>query len=78
MHIASFKPFEYAQDLFQELLRQGYEAYIIPAHDSQEGNFYRVTIGDFKNVHEARGYAAEILKNNISDYAKAIRLEMRQ
>ena len=77
VHIASFKPFEYAQDLFQVLLRQGYEAYIIPAHDSQEGNVYRVTLGDFKNVHEAKDYAAEILKNNISDYAKVIRLEMR-
>jgi len=30
VHIASFGPFKYARDLFQDLLEEGHEAYIIP------------------------------------------------
>jgi len=77
VHIASYKPFEYAQDLFQGLLREGYEAYIIPVYNTQKGKFFKVTLGNFKSALEAEDYASEILKNNLSDYAKAVRMEMR-
>jgi len=77
VHIASFKPFEHAQTLFQELMRQGYDVYIIPAYITHKGKVFRVTMGNFKSHQEARDYAAEVIKKGVSDYAEAIRLEMR-
>ena len=77
VHIASFEPFKYARDLFQELLKEGHEVYIIPVYNTQKGKFFRVTLGNFKNRKEAENLAAMILKKGISDYAEVIRLEMR-
>lgn len=77
VHIASFEPFKYARDLFQELLKEGYEVYIIPVYDTKKGKFFRVTLGNFKSHKEAEDFAATILKKGISDYAEAIWLEMR-
>ena len=77
VHIASFGPFKYARDLFQELLKDGYEVYIIPVYNNQKGKFFRVTLGNFKNREEAESFAAVILKKGISDYAEAIRVEMK-
>jgi cell division septation protein DedD len=58
-------------------MRQGYDAYIIPAHSAHKGKVFRVTMGNFKSRQEASGYAVEVIKKGISDYAEAIRLEMR-
>ena len=77
VHIASFGPFKFARDLFQELLKEGHEVYIIPVHNTQEGKFFRVTLGNFKNRKEAESFAVVILKKGISDYAEAIRVEMK-
>jgi type II secretory pathway predicted ATPase ExeA len=77
VHIASFGPFRYARDMFQKLLKEGHEAYIIPVHNTQKGKFFRVTLGNFKNREEAERFAAVILKNGISDYAEAIQVEMK-
>jgi len=77
VHIASFGPFKYARDLFQELLKEGHEVYIIPVYNTQKGKFFRVTLGNLKNREEAERFAATILKNGISDYAEAIRVEMK-
>jgi len=77
VHIASFGPFQYARDMFQELLKEGHEAYIIPIYNTQKGKFFRVTLGNFKNREEAERFAAIILKKGISDYAEAIRVEMK-
>ena len=77
VHIASFGPFKYAQDLFQDLLKDGHEAYIIPVYKTQKGKFFRVTLGNFKNRDEAESFAAVILKKGISDYAEAIRVDMK-
>lgn len=77
VHIASFEPFKYARDLFQELLKEGHEVYIIPVYNTQRGKFFRVTLGNFKNRKEAENFSATILKKGISDYAEVIRLEMR-
>ena len=77
IHIASFKHFESAQNLFQELLREGYEAYIMPVYDTERGKFFRVTLGNFKGRKEAENHAAVILKKGISDFAKTIELETR-
>ena len=77
VHIASFGPFKYARDLFQELLKEGHKVYIIPVYNTQKGKFFRVTLGNLKNREEAERFAAMILKNGISDYAEAIRVEMK-
>ena len=77
VHIASFEPFQPALDMFQKLMNEGHEAYIMPVYDAQKGKFFRVTLGNFKSQQEAKEYADTILQNNVSDYAKAMRLEMR-
>jgi general secretion pathway protein A len=77
VHIASFGPFQYAQDLFQTLMKEGYKVYIIPVYRNQKRKFFRVTLGDFKNRKEAESFAAVILKRGISDYAEAIKVEMK-
>ena len=77
VHIASFEPFQPALDMFQKLMNEGHEAYIMPVYDAQKGKFFRVTLGNFKSQREAKEYADTILQNNVSDYAKAMRLEMR-
>ena len=77
VHIASFKPFEHAQTLFQELMRKGYDVYIIPAYHTHKGKVFRVTMGNFKSQQEAKDYAIEVLEKGVSDYAEAMQLEMR-
>jgi phage tail protein X len=77
VHIASFEPFRPALDLFKKLMNEGYEAYIMPVYDAQKGKVFRVTLGNFKSEQEAKSYADTIIQNNVSDYAKAMRLEMR-
>jgi phage tail protein X len=77
VHIASFEPFQPALDLFKKMMNEGYEAYIMPVYDAQKGKVFRVTLGNFKNEQEAKVYADTIIQNNVSDYAKAMRLEMR-
>ena len=76
VHIASFKPFEYARDLFEDLMLKGYEAYIMPAFNTQQGKIYRVTLGSFKSHNEAKIYAAAIVRKGISEYGDPIRLDM--
>ena len=77
VHIASFKPFEHAQTLFQDLMRKGYDVYIIPAYHARKGKVFRVTMGIFKSRQQAKHYAAEVRKKRISDYAEVMQLEMR-
>ena len=77
VHIASFKPFESARNMFQELLTEGHEAYVIPIYNTQAGKVFRITLGNFEDQQQAENYSKEILKNNISDYAKVIQLEIR-
>jgi len=77
VHIASFKPFKHAQALFQELMRKGYDVYIIPAYNTQKRKVFSVTMGNFKSRQEAKEYAFEVRKKGVSDYAEAMQLEMR-
>jgi general secretion pathway protein A len=77
VHIASFIPFDNASELFQKLIKDGYEAYIVPSYNAQKGKLFRVTLGNFESEEEARAYAAWVLEKGISDYAAPIRLEMK-
>ena len=77
VHIASYKPFENARELFQKMILEGYEAYIIPVYDTQKGKLFRVTLGSFKSQQEAGDFASQILEKGVTGYAKTVRLEMR-
>ncbi len=77
VHVASFEPIERARVLFRELLDKGYEAYILPYHDPEKGNLFRVTVGNFTDRAAAQVYAAKILKEGVSDYAKPIQVEVK-
>jgi general secretion pathway protein A len=77
VHVASFAPIEQARALFKALLDRGYEAYILPYHDPEKGNVFRVTVGNFKDRAGAQVYAAKILKEGLSGYAKPIQVEVK-
>ena len=77
VHVASFEPIESARELFQELLKKGYQAYILPYHDPEKGNLFRVTVGNFTDRASAQANAAKILKEGLSDYAKPIQVELK-
>jgi len=77
VHVASFKPFEHAQALFQHFMQDGYEAYLMPAYNPEKGRVHRITLGSFKTRHEGDAFAADILKKGIVGYAETILLEAR-
>ena len=77
VHIASLKPFENAQALFQRFMQEGYEAYLMPAYNPEKGKIHRITLGSFKTRHEGDAFAADILKKGIVGYAETILLEAR-
>ncbi|HUT69476.1 MAG TPA: AAA family ATPase [Desulfatiglandales bacterium] len=74
VHIASYKPIRYAEDRFQMLIHDRYDPSIIPIQIPRKGRFYRVTVGSFRDMKEARDYASAILAKGISDYAQPIRI----
>ena len=76
VHIASYKPLRYAQDKFQMLIHDRYDASIILTEIAQRGKLYRVTVGSFRDMKEARDYASAILAKGISDYAQPMKIEI--
>ena len=77
VHVASFKPFKQARDLFEKLMKEGYEVYIMPVYNPQKGKIFRVTLGSFKSRRESDAYAAAVLRRRVADYAESIQLEMK-
>ena len=77
VYVASFQPFSPARDLFQKLVRKGYEAYIIPFYDARKGKVFRVTVGNFKDSVEAQKFAAMMLEKGVSTSAEPIQVEMK-
>ncbi len=77
VHIASYTPFDNAGEMFQQLVKDGYEAYILPVYDPGKGKIFRITLGSFKSRNEAEAFAAALLRRGLSEYAETIRLEMR-
>ena len=76
VHIASYKPLTYAQDRFQILIHDRYDPHIIPIRIPRKGRFYRVTVGSFRDMEEARDYASAILAKGISNYAQPMKIEI--
>jgi general secretion pathway protein A len=77
VHIATFKHFEHAQNLFQELRKKGYRAHIISAHDIRKGEGFGVSLGNFNDRQEAEDFAATVLDKGVSGYAKVIHLNTK-
>jgi len=77
VHIASYKPFPHAYSLFRKMMRDGFEAYIIPSSHPRKGTFFRVTLGAFDSFQKAENHAAMIIEKKISDYAQPIRVQTR-
>ncbi len=76
VRVASFGPFESARILFQRLMKDGYEVYILPVYDPVKGKIFRVTVGNFKDPLKAQDYASKIKEMGISDYAKMIKVKI--
>ena len=74
VHIGSFRSLEGARDLFQKSMREGYEVYILPSYDLRNDKVFRVTLGNFNSRQEAEDFAATVLKDGLSDYARAIKI----
>jgi len=77
VHIASFRPFQKARSLFQELMNKGYEVYILPVNDPEKGKVFRVALGNFNDRNKALDYASEVRKTGLSDFASVMKVEMR-
>jgi general secretion pathway protein A len=77
VHVASYKPFDLAYAMFEDLTRRGHEVFLVPAHNPEKGKIFRVTMGSFSSIREAELYATAVLEQRISDYAKIIKLEMK-
>ena len=77
VHIASYKLFTYAHEEFHTLINGGSDAYVIPVDTDQKGKVFRVTVGRFQDLNEARICASTILEKGISDYAQPIRMELK-
>ena len=72
VHIASYKPFSYAENLFSTLASQGRDPHISIARDTPIGEVYRVTLGRFETSAEAAEYAADLLEKRLFSYAQVI------
>ena len=53
-----------------------YDPHIIPIRIPRQGQFYRVTVGSFRDMKEAQEYAAAILAKRISGYAQPMKIEI--
>jgi phage tail protein X len=77
VHVATFERMGDTRDLFQSLIKAGYEAYIMPMYHTSKGKLFRVTIGNFTSLDEAKDYATSILRKGVSDHAEPIRIAVR-
>ncbi|MFC1534182.1 AAA family ATPase [Thermodesulfobacteriota bacterium] len=77
VHIASYKPFKFAREVFQKMISEGYEVYIIPIYNNNTGKIFRITLGNFRSLTEAEMYATRIIEQGVSKYANTIQLEMK-
>jgi len=75
VHIASLSPFRSAYRLYRKLMTEGYEAYILPVHDTHPTKTYRIAVGSFMGRRDAQVYAGTLLARDISNYAEPMKLD---
>ncbi|TET58655.1 DUF2075 domain-containing protein [Candidatus Aerophobetes bacterium] len=76
VHIASFKPLKLAQSLFERLIEQGYEAYILPFAHPQKGKIFRIAVGAFNTKASAKYFGERLKNTGVVDYAEVISIDM--
>lgn len=76
VHVASYKHFKYAQELFERWWKKGRDIHIVLQRDTPEGLVYRVAFGRFRDPAEAKAYAASLLEEGVFSYAQPIRLDL--
>ncbi len=77
IHIASFAPFEKAKRLFNDLIGENYEVYIMPVYDLDKEKVFRITVGSFNNKQKADAFATDLLDKGVTGFADVIKLETR-
>jgi general secretion pathway protein A len=77
VHLASYKLYEPALNMYRELLENGYEVYILPKDDPQKGRIFRVAVGYFNSQKEAKKFATTIVRQGVSTYANPIPVKMK-
>ncbi len=76
VHIGSFT-LKNAINLFRSLQKDGYQVYVAAASGSlNHKKTFRVTLGNFQNSQKANNYARQVISSGISQYAKAIWVQL--
>ncbi|HNV23773.1 MAG TPA: SPOR domain-containing protein [Candidatus Omnitrophota bacterium] len=60
VQVGSFKDQLKAQDTMNDLKKKGYYAYLLETADKQKNKFYRVRVGQFSKLDEARKLKSEL------------------
>lgn len=74
VQIGSFNDFQKARELFQKLIREGNEAYILPVSAKEQA--FRVTMGSFQSRPEAERFALELLKKKASEDVEVMKVNL--
>jgi septal ring-binding cell division protein DamX len=65
--LASFKPKQGADQYVEKLKKLGIDAYIWEVNLPEKGRWYRVSVGHFPTLKEAKSYKEELKQKGISD-----------
>ena len=76
VHIASFKLLKSAQSLFERLIKEGYETYILPFVHPQKGKLFRIAVGAFEDETSAKDYGKRLIDMGVLDYAEPISIDI--
>ncbi|MBW1674808.1 MAG: AAA family ATPase [Deltaproteobacteria bacterium] len=76
VHIASFKPIESAQSVFERMIRGGFEPYILPFDHPEKGEMFRIAVGAFKDKASAEDYGEKLLDMGVVEYAEPISIDI--
>jgi len=75
VHVASFRRFDEAQRMVNELIENDEKPAIISAKIHERGLWYRVTIGEYQNLAEASLNAKRLVESGRFTYARPIKIE---
>ena len=76
VHIASFKVLKSAQSLFERLIKEDYETYILPFVHPQKGKVFRIAVGAFEDKTSAKDYGKRLIDTGVLDYAEPISIDI--
>lgn len=69
VHVFSLRKFKEAIGHYVRLTQQGYYAALFSVRDTEEGQFYKITLGSFAARKQAEGFRRELLAGNRFNYA---------